>query len=329
MPANDEALIQLDNAARKGQIDIVKGLIAKLENSDDGKKTLSEALVVAVQIGNNLPVVQAFIEKLENSDDGKEALSQALVVAVQTDNNSLVVEALIAVEGIDFHSRNTALMQVVRSCKLDYVQKFIAKLKNSDDGKKALSQALLEAVECDNLPVVDALIENLTNSAQYIQYLSQALLAVRKDQTKIVKALIEKLKNSAEGKKALSQALIKAVECDNLPVVDALIANLENSGDGKKALSQTLITAVMLDNLPVVKALIAVNGIDLNARDEFERTALYWAKNNEEITSLLKTKAKRINQENPDSSSAPSEGSTDEVGGTKPTDTRPPYHNRV
>jgi hypothetical protein len=35
-------------------------------------------------------------------------------------------------------------------------------------------------------------------------------------------------------------------------------------------------------------------------------------------------KAKRINQENPDSSSAPSEGSTDEVGGTKPTDTHPP-----
>jgi ankyrin repeat protein len=308
---NDTALMI---AVRKGQTDIVQAFIANLKDSDDGKKALSQALIEAVKIDNNLPVVEALIANLKNSDDGKKALSQALIEAVRIDNNLPVVEALIAVKGIDFnakHDNDTALMIAVRNGQTDIVQAFIANLKDSDDGKKALSQALIEAVKIDNnLPVVKTLLAvDVIDLNARDKFGHTALrVAVFLCKSDYMQAFIAKLQDSDDGKKALSQALITAC---------ALITS-------NKVLVTTAAPLDMEKLLKIVKALVAVDVIDLNARDEFGHKALYWAKDDEEITSLLKTKAKRINQENPDSSSAPSEGSTGDVEDTEPTDTLPP-----
>jgi hypothetical protein len=203
----------------------------------------------------------------------------------------------------------------------------IETLKNSDRGKKTLSRALIVAARDVGLDVVQELIavKGIDFYAKDRDDDTALIAAVRNGRLDVVQAFIAKLKNSKEGIQALSEALIIAVRFDRLPVVQAFIAKLKNSKEGIQALSEALIEAVTLNKLDIVKALLAVNGIELNAQDVFGKTALAWAEGNKntDIVSLLKTRAESIKQENLDRSSAPLEGSTDDVGDTEPTDTRP------
>jgi ankyrin repeat protein len=332
-------------AARHSRSNVVQALIEKLENSAEDNQVLSEALIAAAKINynffrqnrnffrqnrnffrqnrnpfqqnHNLSIVKALIEKFENSEKDIQVLSKALLNAV-TFNNLPVVKELIAKLENSAKGKKTLSKALIVAAKINYnsfqqnhnlsiVKALIEKFGNSAEDIQVLSEALLKAVIFNNLPVVQELIAKLENSAEDNQVLSEALIVAAQENynffqqnhnffqqnhnLSIVKALIEKFGNSAEDIQVLSEALLKAVIFNNLPVVKELIAKLENSAEGKKTLSK----------------------------------ALSWAevKNNKYIMNLLKDRAESIKQENL-SSSTPSEGSTDEVGGTEPTDTLPP-----
>ncbi len=306
----DNGYTALMFAAMHGHVDVVRALLDKgadIEAKDDHIKCT--ALICAATNGHN-PVVELLLDKgadIEAKDDKNQSTS---LIWAAHEGRYQVVPTLID-RGADTKAKDiygfTALMRSVDKGNIAIVRKILKKDKSNINDKynNSLSAFMIAVMSRNiNLKIITLLLDSGADiNTQDLKGETPLMKAVANKNYDFMKLLLTKGADVNARDKYNVTALIHAiVRHDDLTLVQTLLASQNIILDLQCSRGGTaLMYASTKKPLEMVKALFDTKRpIDINIKDNYGRTALFYAAygGNKEVAEYLITKGADINIKN-------------------------------